>query len=163
TDASFELPAVAVLLEPESYALRPVFLRLLRDQIKPKDLKAKSENDLTALLVNHMIDRESTKFGDAVELAMTKPRIRVFVETFLKEVARDMADSQSESLDANSLIWIAEAALGDGWPDEIQGLIKNRAQVIAFLADDERPGHKKFSHVQIMNYFLAHSTLDALS
>lgn len=163
TDASFNLPAVSVLLEPNSYALRPVFLRMLREEIKPKEIKEKSENDLAALLVNHMIDRESRKFGDAVESAMTLPKVRAFVETFLKEVARDMADSQSESLDANAVLWIAEAALGDGWSAEVESLVKNRAGVIAFLADDERSGHRRFSHAQIMNYFLAHVTLDAIS
>ncbi|WP_157510335.1 hypothetical protein [Lysobacter sp. Root559] len=163
TEASFNLPAVSVLLEPNSYALRPVFLRMLREEIKPKEIKEKSENDLAALLVNHMIDRESRKFGDAVESTMTLPRVRAFVETFLKEVARDMADSQSESLDANAVIWIAEAALGDEWSAEVGSLVKNRAGVIAFLADDERSGHRRFSHAQIMNYFLAHVTLDAVS
>lgn len=162
-DSHFEIPAVSVLMEEGSYALRPVFLRLLKEQVKPKDIKTKSENDLTTLLVNHMIDREATKFGDAVEKAMTTQRIKDFLGSLLREIAREMADSQTESIDANTLLWLAEAALGDGWPQEILSLVKNRVGVVAFLAEDERQGHRKFSHLQIMNFFLANETIRSIS
>jgi len=45
-DRDFELPAVSVLLEEDSFALRPVFLRLLGENIKPKQIREKTENHL---------------------------------------------------------------------------------------------------------------------
>lgn len=162
-DASLAQPVISVLLEPGSYALRPVFLRLIRDQVKAREIKAKSENDLTSFLVGHMIDREAGKFGDVVERVLTPQKLREFIFDFLVEVARDMADSQAESVDSVALTWIAEASLGSGYPDEVVAMIKNRVGVVAFLADDDRPGHKKFSHAQIMNFFLASAAFRAIS
>jgi len=162
TDATFKLPAISVLIEDDSFALRPVFLRLLGENIKPKLIRDKNENYLTAMLVTHMIEREAKLFGKAVDSKLSPEQLHSYVLNFLYEAARDMADSQTESLDENTLSWIAETALGDGYPDEIVGLIKNRSNVIAFLVPDERPGYRKFINSQLMNFFLAHVTIDAI-
>lgn len=163
TDVHLAIPAVAVLFEKGSFALRPVFLKLLGEHIKPKDLKDHTEAYLTQLLVNHMIKREAALFGKAVDAVMSRAQIELFVFNFLKEVARDMADSQSESVDATSLSWIAEAALGDGVAADILGLIKNRAAVIAFLMPDERPGFRTFVHTYLLNFFLAHVSIESIA
>ncbi|MCD0258139.1 hypothetical protein JWH11_07850 [Xanthomonas melonis] len=163
TAAILNSPAISVLLEDGSYALRPVFLRLLREQVKPKDIIEKRPTDLAGFLVDYMLDREATKFGDAVDKALGRARVRAFVEDFLLEVAREMAESQSDSIDSAALIWIAETALGDGCSDEVSSLVKNRASVMAFLCDDERPGHKRFSHEQVFLYFLAHEAFKSIS
>ncbi|WP_156117265.1 NACHT domain-containing protein [Xanthomonas sacchari] len=163
TVAALNSPAISVLLEDGSYALRPVFLRLLKEQVKPKDIIEKRPTDLASFLVGYMLDREATKFGDAVDNALGKAKVRIFVEEFLLEVAREMADSQSDSVDSIALIWIAETALGSGWNDEIVSLVKNRASVMAFLSDDERPGHKRFSHEQVFLYFLAREAFKSIS
>lgn len=162
SEASFDLPAISVLLDQGSYALRPVFLRLLRDQVRPRDIKVRSEPDLTEMLISAMIVREATKFGTAVEAAMTLSGVESFLRSFLREVAREMADSQAESMDATALTWAAEAALGDDYSEEIASLVKNRSQVIAFLSEDDRSGHLRFSHVQIMNYFLSQVTIETV-
>jgi hypothetical protein len=162
TDLNFDLPSISVLLEEESFALRPVFLTLLAEHVKPKQLQDKPGNYLTSMLVSHMVAREARLFGKAVESRLSQDAIGSFVVNFLYETARDMADSQTESLDINSLAWIAEAALGDGHPPELVGLIKNRASVIAFLAPDERSGYQRFINSQLMNYFLARVTIDAV-
>ncbi len=162
TDQNFELASISVLFEEGSFALRPVFLKLLAENIKPKQLREKPENYLTSMLVRHMVEREAKLFGRAVESQLDKNAIEKFVFEFMCEAARDMADSQTESLDANSLAWIAETALGDGYAAEIVGLIKNRAGVIAFLIPDERQGYKKFINSQLMNFFLSCVTINAL-
>lgn len=162
-DADFDLPSVAVLLEEKSFALRPVFLTLLRDHVRPKELEGKDERYLTPLLVRQMVNREARLFGKAVEKVLTLEGIEKFLLEFLREVAREMADSQTESLDATTLMWIAEAALGDGYASEVVSLIKYRACVVAFLANDERQGYRKFLHTHLLNYFLASVTVDAIS
>ncbi|MEW5770951.1 MAG: hypothetical protein AB1831_11390 [Pseudomonadota bacterium] len=163
TDANFLIPSVAVLLEDDSFALRPVFLKLLADRIKPKDIKAEHERFLTPFLLKNIISREATLFGKAVQAVIKRAQIEEFVTNFMLETAREMADMQAEALDGATLSWIAEAALGDGYPSDIVGLIKNRAAVIALLKNDERPGYKAFVHTHIQNYYLARVAIEAIS
>ena len=163
TEANFLIPSVAVLLEEDSFALRPVFLKLLAERIKPKDIKGAHERFLTPFLLKNIVSREAKLFGRAVQAVIPIPQIEVFVTNFMLETAREMADMQSEALDGATLSWIAEAALGDGYPPDIVGLIKNRAAVVALLINDERPGYKAFVHTHIQNYYLARVAIEAIS
>jgi hypothetical protein len=162
TDADFTLPAVSVLLEEGSFALRPVFLTLLGENIKPKQIREKSENYLTSMLVDHMIERESKLFGKAVDTIIEKPQMRQFLLSFAYEAARDMADSQAESLDESTLSWIAEAALNGSYPPDILGLVKNRANVNGFFIPDERTSYRRFINTHLMNFFLSRVTIDVI-
>ena len=155
TDANFEIPSISVLLEPDSFALRPVFLRLLAEHVKPKELKDKHERYLTPLLVNHMIQREAGVFGKPVQAVLDQGERQNFIFEFMCEVARQMADSQTESLEASEIAWISEASLKSGLSAEVVTLIKNRASLVAFFVNDERPGFKRFMHSYLLNYFIA--------
>lgn len=163
TEADFQVPAVSVLLEDGSFALRPVFLKLLAEQIKASKIRGEHERYLTPFLLSSIVRREAGLFGRAVNSVMTRDELEGFIGSFLLEVAREMADMQVEALDANTLGWIAEAALGGNYPPEIVGLIKNRAAVIALLINDERPGYKTFIHTHILNYYLAKVAIETLS
>ncbi|WP_304306890.1 hypothetical protein [Pseudacidovorax intermedius] len=163
TEKNFELPSIAVLLEPESFALRPVFLRLLAEHVKPKDLKDKHERYLTPLLVNYMIEREAGLFGKPVQSVMDEVQRRKFLSSFLGEVARQMADAQTEALDSNEIAWIGEASLVESIAPELVNIIKNRAHVVAFFINDERPGFKRFMHSYLLNYFVAIECIKALA
>lgn len=163
TEANFLIPSVSVLLEDDSFALRPVFLKLLAEQIKPKDIKGEHERFLTPFLLKNIVNREAKLFGKAVQAVIPTPQMEEFVTNFMLETAREMADMQAEALDGATLSWIAEAALGDGYPSDIVGLIKNRAAVVALLMNDERPGYKTFVHTHIQNYYLARVTIEAIS
>lgn len=162
TDTNFDMPSISVLLEADSFALRPVFLRLLAEHVKPKELKDKHERYLTPLLVNHMIQREAGLFGKPVQAVMDQVGRENFVGEFLCEVARQMADSQTESLEANEIAWIGEASLKEGLSAEVVTLVKNRASVVAFFVNDERPGFKRFMHSYLLNYFIAIVAIRAL-
>lgn len=162
TEANFEIPSISVLLEDDSFALRPVFLRILAEYVKPKELKDKHERYLTPLLVSQMIRREAGLFGKPVESVMTLAERETFVLSFLCEVSRQMADSQVEALEASEISWISEATLGDEKPAEIVSLIRNRANVVAFFVNDERAGYKAFMHSYLLNYFLSMVVIDAI-
>jgi len=162
TDANFQVPSISVLLEADSFALRPVFLRLLAEHVKPKDLKDKHERYLTPFLVNHMIQREAGLYGRPVQAVMNLGERVNFVGEFLCEVARQMVDSQTESLEASEIAWISEASLRSDLPAEVVTLIKNRASVVAFFVNDERPGFKAFMHSYLLNYFVAIVSIRAL-
>ncbi|MGA8940224.1 MAG: NACHT domain-containing protein [Acidobacteriaceae bacterium] len=163
TEANFSLPSIAVLLEEDSFALRPIFLRIIADYVTPKELKDKHERYLTPLLVNQMVRREARLFGAPVESVMTHTELEKFLFEFLREVARQMADSQTESLDASEISWISEIALGEGKSAEVVGLIRNRASVVAFFINDERPGYKTFIHSYLLDYFVAIVAIEALA
>lgn len=162
TDVHFNIPAIASLLDEGSFALRPVFLNLMATNLEPKRLREESDSFLTPLLVQHMLRREAKLFGDAVETIVTRQSLEDFLLRFLMEVAREMADAQSESLDETTLSWIVEIALGGAYPEEIVRLIRNRASVVAALKPDLRPGYKGFVHSHIQNYFLSLATLEAV-
>jgi hypothetical protein len=163
TEANFSIPSISVLLEEGSFALRPVFLRILAEHVTPKELKDKHERYLTPLLVGQMIKREAGLFGRPVEAVMSKQERETFLLSFLCEAARQMADSQVESLEASEIAWISEATLGDGKPAEVVALIRNRASVVAFFVNDERPGFKTFMHSYLLNYFVSLVAIEAVS
>jgi hypothetical protein len=161
-DVHLQIPAVASLLEEGSFALRPVFLNLMSTNLEPKKLRDQSDSFLTPLLVQHMLQREAGLFGSNVEAVIKKPDIENFLLRFLIEVARDMADSQSEALDDTTLAWLVELALGDGVSDEIVRLIRNRAGVVAALKPDVRQGYKNFIHSHLQSYFLSLSIVESV-
>ena len=162
TEVHFQAPAVSSLLEDGSFALRPVFLTLFAEHIKPKEMRTESESYLTPLLVKHMIQREATKFGKNVEAAIPLGRLENFLLSLLIEISREMADSQGDAIDETTLSWIVDLLLEDGTSDEVLRLVKNRVGVVAFLRPDERAGYKSFSHSHLQNYFLSLGTIRAL-
>ena len=162
TEVHFKIPAVASLLDDGSFALRPVFLNLMAVNLEPKRLREESDSFLTPLLVKHMLQREAKLFGDAVENIVSRESLEDFLLRYLIEVAREMADGQAESLDETTLSWIVEIALGDGYPEEVVRLIRNRASVVAALKPDLRVGYKGFVHSHIQNYFLSLAALEAV-
>jgi hypothetical protein len=162
TEEYFQSESMSALLEEGSYALRPFFLRLLADNELAARIKEQNAGYLLTFLVSHMIEREAGKFGEQVDRALTfEQRVR-FVREFLCEVARDMADNQTEAIDESSLTWIVETVLGDSVAADIISLLKNRAIVMAFLTVDERPKFRRFIHSQLLNYFLSEVSIDAV-
>ncbi len=162
TDAIFERDNVQPLFEPGSYALRPFFLFELAREGVPEQVESGAVDDLTWFLVETMINREATKFGTGVEAATTERDRRSFLQRFLGEVARDLAENQTEAIAGDSLAWLAEVSAPDSLPQDLMGILKNRVGVVAFLADDDRPGYKRFSHAHLLNHFLSRITIDAL-
>lgn len=162
SDSSFDIPAVAALFEDNSFALRPFFLSFLSDNVSPKELKDKHQEYLTRILLDGLIERESKLFGKAVEAVIDRNTLKGFINRLLMEISREMADTQSESLDSTTISWIAEYTLGGDFPADIVGLIKNRAVVMAPLVVDERPGFRSFVHSHIKNYYLSKATIDSI-
>lgn len=163
SEPNFLIPSVSVLLEDDSFARRPVFLKLLAERIKPKDIKGEHERFLTPFLLKSIVSREAKLFGKAVQSVMSTEAIETFLDNFMLEASREMADMQVEALDGATLSWIAEAALGDGYSSNVVGVVKNRAAVMPLLVNDERPGYKAFVHTHIQNYYLARVAVEAIS
>ena len=158
-----DLDAVEELFEPDSYTLRPFFLAQLADREVAEVFRRKALGYPLAFLVELMIEREAGKFGEAVENVMDLDGRKRFVQDFLREMARDMADQQSDVLDETGILWLVDMAVPEGIPSEARGLLRNRANVMAFLTADERPGYRRFAHSQLFNHFLSEVTMDVLA
>lgn len=159
------LKKIEPLLEPGSFSLRPIFLSKLGERSFVDGVAEIDVDDTLIFLIDTMVKRESTKFGQPVEAVLTNVQIQAFVRAFLGEVARDMADNQSEAADETSIKWAVEMAIdriNPDVPEDTKRLLQNRALVMAFLTNDERPRYRRFSHAQLQNYFLARETIDVI-
>ena len=154
---------ISDLLDRNSYALRPFFLAQLADRSIARSLHDSTGTDLIPILVDAMLQREARKFGEVVEAALTESERRQYAHRFLSEVARYMADDQTDIIDEISLGWLVEMALPKPVHPDVLGLLQNRAGVIAFLTVDTLPSCRRFAHSQLFNYFLSVATVDALA
>ena len=162
-----DLASVSELFELDSYALRPFFLAQLAVPEIANIIKHETAGAPLAFLVELMINREIGKFGSAVDAVMDAAQRHGFVTHFLREVARFMADDQTESVDEVALVWMVEIALDQAAPDlvksDVKGVLQNRALVMAFLVKDSAQNHRRFAHSQLFNHFLGEETLDTIA
>ena len=152
-----------MLFERGSYALRPVFLRQLATPEAFSIIRDSYAQSTLSFLVDLMVRREAGKFGDAVEKVMDEKQRRRYVRSFLQEVARYLADDQTEALQVQVVEWLAEVAAPEDTTAETLRLLKNRAAVMAFLDNDDLPGYRRFLHSQVFNHVLANVTIDTIS
>ena len=75
-----------------------------------------------------------------------------------------MADDQTDIIGETPLTWLVDMALpGDVDDPDAIGQLKNRAGVMAFLANDALPGYRRFAHSQLFNYFLSVAVIESVS
>lgn len=139
------------LFEGNSYALRPFFLSKISEVAKDgRTFNEFAEAPLTSL-VEAMLDRES-------RLASRKIKgvdFSVMYREVLMEVARDMADSESESIEVSSLDLIADMVFSRYLSGDDLAVAVNKVGSISLLEGDARSGSRAFPHTEIMHYFLS--------
>ena len=162
TAATIENDA-GMLFERGSYALRPVFLRQLATREAVSIIKDSPAQNTLSFLVDLMIRREAGKFGEPVDSVMDEQQRRRYVGLFLREVARYLADDQTEALEERVVAWLAEVAAPAGIAEDALGILKHRAAAMAFLEKDDLHGYRRFLHSQVFHYFLADETIDTIS
>ena len=162
-----DLSSVEELFEVGSYALRPFFLSQLADREVLSTIRRDPTGNPLSFLVNLMIDREADKFGEAVNNVMTPEKRRHYVRRQLREIARFMADDQTEAIDERMLAWLVEVVMHAVSPEssnpEVLAMLKNRVSVMAFLENDDVPNYRRFAHTQLLNHFLGDETIDAVT
>ena len=150
------------LLDPDSYALRPFFLAKLAETDLAQSIRESPSTSLLPLLIDLMIDRESEKFGDAVESVLNNKERRLYTHDLLCEIAQYMADDQTDIIGETPLPWLVDMALPKEVDAHTTGLLKNRAGVTAFLTNDALPSYRRFAHSQLFNYFLSAAAIDSV-
>ncbi len=154
---------IGYLLDPGSYALRPFFLARLAETDIADSMREAHGTSLLSILIDLMVERESQKFGDAVDSVLDAAQRRLYVHRFLCEAARYMADDQAEIIGETPLTWLVDMALPEAVDDaDTVRMLKNRAGVMAFLANDALPGYRRFAHSQVFNYFLSVAAIESV-
>ena len=149
------------LFDEDSYALRPFFLAKLAESEIVEAMRGSAGMGLLSILVNLMVDREGRKFGDPVDRVLTPEGCREYTFRFLCEAAQYMADDQTDIIGDTALTWLVDVALPREVDPDVASLLKNRAGVMAFLANDALPGYKRFAHSQLLNYFLSVAVIES--
>ena len=162
TSEQLSSEAAVPLFEDGSYALRPFFISELSRRGVAEQIEAGDIEDLLSFLVNAMVKREASKFGSDIEAITSVSTRMLFVQKLMEEIARDLAENQTDSIPSESIAWLAEVVAYRLVPSELVGIITNRAEVIAFLTEDDRRGYKRFVHEQIQNYFLSKVTISSI-
>lgn len=153
---------VSPLFSLESYALRPFFLDVIAREPQALTSETPPASDLLSYLVEVMTLREAGKFveeldppdgGEAESIYAT------YVFRFLEEVARDLAENQSEAISEDALDLIATVAADGVLPDDQVSAVVQRARSVVFLSNDLQAGHVRFAHEQLLQHFLAREAL----
>lgn len=109
-----------------------------------------------------MTRREAGEFVEALDLPDGSAAERVYeiyVVRFLEEVARDLAENQSESIPEDALDLIATVAADGVLPDDQVRVVVQHARSVVFLANDPQAGHVRFAHEQLLQHFLSREAL----
>ena len=157
-----DVERIRPLLDPASYALRPFFLARLAETDIAQSVNESAGTSLLSILIDLMVDRESRKFGDPVDRVLSAKQRRQYARRFLCEVAQYMADDQTDIIGETPLTWLVDMAAPEGLDSEAVSLLKNRAGVMAFLANDALPGYRRFAHSQLLNYFLSAVVIESV-
>ena len=157
-----DVERIRPLLDPDSYALRPFFLARLAETDIAQSVNESAGTSLLSILIDLMVDRESRKFGDPVDRVLSAQQRRQYAHRFLCEAAQYMADDQTDIIGETPLTWLVDMAAPEGLDSEAVSLLKNRAGVMAFLANDALPGYRRFAHSQLLNYFLSAVVIESV-
>lgn len=151
----------AGLLEDESYALRPFFIRKISEFGKSnKDFEKFVEFPLRAL-VSAMLHREAELAGKRIQLPVEE--ISRLLQEILKEVARDMADAESESVDENALDLVAEMVLSKVISEDQLAIFRHRIKSLTLLEGDAQSSSRRFAHTELQDYFLGLAYISIVS
>jgi len=150
------------LLNVDGYALRPFFLQQLRAVADSSDGVLQLTSFPLGTLIQAMIERERVLMAP-LGLNIDNSLLDDLLHQLFQEAAREMADSESDSIDVPSLQLISEIVFSPHVPDEPLRALRNRIQSVALLDLDFIPERRRFVHSEVHAYFLANAYIRALS
>lgn len=163
TQNQLEDERLSELLTHGSYGLRPFFLSTLLQADLLQHLAENPAADLLTLLVDALIEREQSKFGEDIAKKVSRDQLGAYVRSLCEEIARDMADNQSEVLPIQSLDWIAELCLPEGLDTDTARTLAHRAGTLPFLTPDSERKSVRFAHRQYLVFFLGVNAVKAIA
>lgn len=151
------------LLSAGSYGLRPFFISTIAETGVTDSLQGFTSYDILTLLVDAIVNREVSKFNRDIIDELTPPVLENFIRAVCKEIARDMADNQSEALPGQSAAWLAELCLPDQIGHRLGDLLLHRASLLPFLTTDRDRNSIRFSSRQYFVFFLGMNAIETLT
>lgn len=148
-----------------SYALRPFFLDVIAREPEALKNDTPPASDLLSYLVEVMIQREADKFVESLDPPNGSEATIVYgayVGRFLEEVARDLAENQTDSIADEALDLLATVAAHGILPEDQISAVVQRARTVVFLANDVQAGHVRFAHEQLQQHFLSREALRSI-
>ncbi|MEA5159817.1 NACHT domain-containing protein [Cereibacter johrii] len=148
-------PRVRPVLEQGEVGLRPFFLALLAKKDIYKWLNKNRRSDVLSIMIDVLFEREFDGKIDAKTVEhFGKDTIRTFLRQVCEDIARDMADNQSEMLPAVNIEWIAEMSLPEEVSQDWKNLLTHHCMRLPFLVNEEGSSAMRFSHRQFFVFFL---------
>lgn len=148
-------PRVRPVLEKGEVGLRPFFLALLAKKDIYKWLNENRRSDVLSIMIDVLFEREFDGKIDAKTVEhFGKDTIRTFLRQVCEDIARDMADNQSEVLPAVNIEWIAEMSLPEDVSQDWKNFLTHHCKRLPFLVNEEGSSAVRFSHRQFFVFFL---------
>lgn len=160
SERDVEDPFTNLVLRPGSYALRPYFLSQLASA---RSWSAIHTRDLTprAFLVDHFLEREASLVSEQIEVG--RESVVQSLSSLFEEIALEMADNETDSVDLGFLRLVTEVAFGSVLFGPDLAKLQHKAGSFALLEKDPREGHRRFPHTEISNHFLASALIRVVS
>ena len=159
SDEDINHPNTNAILYEGSYALRPYFLSVLAP-LKSWENLSESNLSIRGFLVDQFLTREAELVSTKTNI--DKKLIKDKLYTVFEEIALEMSDSETESVDLPFLQLVTEYAFSDLIkPDDLKAL-KHKAGSLALLEKDVREDHRRFPHTEISHHFLSKALINAI-
>lgn len=149
------------LMDEGSYALRPFFILQIQKIIcGGGDLSEFLEYPLKNL-IEEMILREANILQPVLNL-VTLDQVNHLLFSFFKEIARDMADGERDWIDQSTLALISDLIFMNEVNSDDLGVLRHRVGALAMLESDVNPSQRRFSHSEILDFFLSSAYIDLI-
>lgn len=159
---SLDNPRLSEALRPGSYGLRPFFLSQLASSETYRLLNASPKVDILPLLIDALLERELEKLSSQLVDDVGRDATLGFLRNVCEEIARDMADNQSDSLPGVNVEWSAELCLPEVASGDYSKLLIHHATRLPFLSIEDGSPAVRFSHRQFFVFFLGANVVSSI-
>lgn len=150
------------LFHEGSYALRPFFMSQIARFVEDEQEYGDFISFPLGSLVSALVQREASLLRPVMP-NKEPSAIGRLLEKFFGEVAREMIDGESDSIDESTAALLIDFVFGDSCtPDELYSL-RHRVSSFAMLDQDIAPNSRRFPHTEIKDYFAGINLIRTIS
>lgn len=150
------------LFHEESYALRPFFMSQIARFVEDEQEYGDFISFPLSSLVDALVRREASLLKPVLQ-GKSLEEISSLLNRFFEEVAREMVDGESDSIDESTASLLIDFIFADSCtPDELYSL-RHRVSSFAMLDQDLLPNSRRFPHTEIKDYFAGLNLLKTIS
>ncbi|GKS74219.1 hypothetical protein AVME950_05005 [Acidovorax sp. SUPP950] len=147
------------IFSSSSYALRPFFLRVLKEAGGWKKVQTEG---LRAFLVKNLIDREAKILSRTLASLNTESAIPALTSLF-EEVALEMAVRENNLIENEHLTFLADYCFSGLLEESDKRKIMHKAGSISLLELSNTKNKRQFPHTEVQFFFLGKSLINQLA